>query len=69
MDDNYDDDNTITIDVDALRRDMRNESLGAAFGGGFGGAFVEASDIDRLSPEELVERALRQGIDILQYQV
>ena len=45
---------TITIDVDALREDMKNECLGAFFGGGFGGALVEAGDIDRLSDEELV---------------
>lgn len=47
---------TITIDVDALREDMKNECLGAFFGGGFGGAVVEVGDIDRLSDEELVRR-------------
>ena len=31
-------DETITIDVDKLRKDLINESYGAFFGGGFGGA-------------------------------
>ena len=63
------DDEMITIDVDELRDDMRNECLGAFFGGGFGGALVESFDVDRASPEELVEMAQRQGIDLRRYQV
>lgn len=51
---------TITIDVDALREDMKNECLGAFFGGGFGGAVVEVGDIDRLSDEELVRRIFQR---------
>ena len=34
------DDDIITIDVDQLRNDMRDECMGAAFGGGFGGGFL-----------------------------
>ena len=63
------DDEMITIDVDELRDDLRNECLGAFFGGGFGGALVESFDVDRASPEELVEMAQRQGIDLRRYQV
>ena len=63
------DDEMITIDVDELRDDMRNECLGAFFGGGFGGALVESFDVDRATPEELVEMAQRQGIDLRRYQV
>lgn len=62
-------DETIIIDVDALREDMKNECLGAFFGGGFGGALIESFDIDKASPEELVELAQRQGIDLHRYQV
>ena len=61
------DDEMITIDVDELRNDLRNECLGAFFGGGFGGALVESFDVDRASPEELVEMAQRQGIDLRRY--
>ena len=57
------------IDVDALREDLKTDSMGAFFGGGFGGALVEAMDIDRASPEELVEIALRNGVDLSKYEV
>ena len=64
MDDNY-----ITIDVDALRQDMINDSYGAFFGGGFGGAMVEACDINHASDEELVEIAKKKGINLWKYKV
>lgn len=63
------DDEKITIDFDELRDDLRNECLGAFFGGGFGGALVESFDVDRATPEELVEMAQRQGINLRRYQV
>ena len=60
---------SITIDVDKLREDMRNDSYGAYFGGGFGGALIEAFDVERASDEKLVEMAVRQGINLHKYQV
>ncbi len=63
------DDDIITIDVDQLRNDMRDECMGAAFGGGFGGAFVEAMDIDRATDEQVVEMAQSKGINLFKYQV
>ena len=60
---------TITIDVDRLRDDMRDECLGAYFGGGFGAALIESFDVDRATPEKLVEMAQNQGIDLQKYQV
>ena len=60
---------TITIDVDRLRDDMRDECLGAYFGGGFGVALIESFDVDRATPEKLVEMAQNQGIDLRKYQV
>lgn len=62
-------DETITIDVDKLRNDMREECLGAYFGGGFGAALIESFDVDRAEPEQLVEMAQNQGIDLYRYQV
>ena len=59
----------ITIDVDLLRDDMRDEYFGAYFGGGFGAALIESLDIDRATPEQLVEMAQSQGIDLRRYQV
>ena len=63
----FDDRNS--IDIDRLRDDMRDESLGAAFGGGFGAAFMEASDVDNASSDELVKMAQRQGIDLSDYRM
>lgn len=60
---------TITIDVDRLRSDLRDECQGAYFGGGFGGALVESFDIDAASPEKLVEMARRHQIDLRDYEV
>ena len=57
------------IDVDELRNDLINESMGAFFGGGFGGALVEGMDIRSASDEEVVNIALRKGIDLSQYEV
>ena len=62
-------DETITIDVDKLRNDMREECLGAYFGGGYGAALVESFDVDREEPEQLVKMAQNQGIDLYRYQV
>lgn len=57
------------IDVDKLREDMQNEGLGAYFGGGFGCGLIEAIDVERASDEELVDMALKQGIDLQKYEV
>ena len=62
-------DETITIDVDALREDMKNECLGAFFGGGFGAELIEAGDIERVAPKKLVQMAINQNIDLRKYQV
>lgn len=59
----------MTIDIDALREDMKNECYGAFFGGGFGGALIESFDIEDASPEELVQMAQRQGINLNKYRV
>ena len=71
--DNYDElDNegeSITIDVDSLRKDLLDDCYGAYFGGGFGAALVESFDVEKLSPEELVNYAIKNGIDIRKYQV
>lgn len=60
---------TITIDIDRLREDLRDECVGAGLAGKFGAALIEAFDVDRATPERLVEMAQRQGFDLLRYQV
>lgn len=57
----------ITIDVDKLRKDMKRECLGAYFVGNFGGALMESFDIDKATPEKLVEKAQKQKIDLQKY--
>ena len=57
-----------SIDVNRLRKDMENESLGAFFGGGFGGALFEAYDIRNASDAELIRMAKQEGIDLRKYQ-
>ncbi|MBR3343482.1 MAG: hypothetical protein IKG34_04715 [Solobacterium sp.] len=55
------------IDIEKLREDLKNDSLGAFFGGGFGGALIEASDLWHASDEELIEIARRKGTDLRSY--
>ena len=57
----------VTIDIERLREDLRSDVLGAYFGGGFGGALMEAFDIDRATPEELVQIAQDRGVDLQNY--
>ena len=56
-----------SIDIERLKEDMSEESLGAFFGGGFGGALIEAIDIQHASDDELIEMARGQGIDLNEY--
>ncbi|WP_026511592.1 hypothetical protein [Butyrivibrio sp. LC3010] len=50
------------IDIDKLRKDMREESLGAYLGGGFGAALIESFDVDNASDDELIKMAQIKGI-------
>ncbi len=59
----------ITIDIDALRKYMLDNSYAAFFVGDFGGALAESVDIENASDEELVEMAKRQGIDLRRFEV
>ena len=57
------------IDVDALREDMKQECYGAFFGGGFGGAMSSSFEIESASEDELIDLALRQGVDLEKYEI
>ena len=59
----------MTIDIEALREDLKQECYGAFFCGGFGGALIESFDLERASPEELIEIAEKKGIDLRDYQI
>ena len=58
----------MTIDIDRLREELKQECYGAYFGGGFGGALIESLDIERASPEELIKIAHEKGLDLSRYQ-
>ncbi len=57
----------MTIDIDKLREDLKEECYGAFFVGGLGGALMEASDIEKASPEKILEIAQEQGVDLKKY--
>lgn len=59
----------MNINIERLRKELMDEAAGAFFAGGFGGALFESLDIDRATPEELVEMAQNRGIDLRRYQV
>ena len=59
----------LTIDIDRLREDLRDDDLAGFYGGGFGGALMESFDIDRSTPEEVVQIAQDRGIDLRRYVV
>ena len=56
------------IDVDGLRRDMKEEYV-AAMCCGFPMAVVDLTEVERMSDRELVEQALKNGVDLRMYRV
>ena len=59
----------MTIDIERLREDLKQECYGAFFVGGFGGALMETFDLEKASPEELIEIAREKGIELKKYEV
>jgi len=57
------------IDIERLRQDLEDECYGAFFGGGFGGALMESFEIEDASPEELIQIARRNNVDLEQYEI
>lgn len=58
----------ITIDIDRLRHDLADDSYAGAFAG-IPTMIMEAWDIERLSDEEAIHKALQKGINLFEYQV
>ena len=59
----------MTIDIEKLREDLKQECYGAFFGGGFGGALMESFDVEKASPEKLVKMAQENGLDLRKYEI
>ena len=57
----------VTIDVEALRQELLMDAEAAFYGGGYGGAMMEAFEIERATPQELVAIAERAGVDVRKY--
>lgn len=51
------------IDIERLREDIKQDCYGAYFGGGFGGALMESFDVEKASPEEVIEIAKNKNMD------
>lgn len=59
--------NQENVDFERLRKDLYNDSMGAAFGGGYGGAFLKAEQVRRASESDLIDIAMRDGLNISEY--
>ena len=55
------------ININELKKDLKEELMGAAFGGGFGGVLMQSIDIDRYSDEQLIRQAMANGLDLSKY--
>lgn len=55
------------MDIERLRRDLVSDCYGAFFGAGFGAAMMESFDIERATPNELLDIAKDRGIDLRKY--
>lgn len=58
----------IEVDVDQLRESLRDRA-GSAAGVGFPAAMLEVVDIEDESPQELLARAEREGLDLRDFAV
>ena len=59
----------MTIDIEKLREDLKQEYYGAFFGGGCGGALIESFDVEKAPPEKLIKTAQENGIDLRKYEI
>ena len=57
-----------TIDVDALRSHLE-DYVGTAMFSGFPAAFLDLSDIDRMSGYELCRKAEELGVDLRRFEI
>lgn len=58
----------IAVDVDQLRESLLDRA-GSAAGAGFPAAMLDVMDIENESPQELLSRAEREGLDLHDFAV
>ena len=55
------------IDINKLKKDLKDYYEAAYFTLGYGAALMDSFDIDNLSDEEIISKAAENGVDLEQY--
>ena len=55
------------IDINKLKQDLKDYYEAAYFTLGYGAALMDSSDLDNLSDEEIINKAIDNGINLEQY--
>ena len=55
------------IDINKLKKDLKNYYEAAYFTLGYGAALMDSIDIDKLSDEEIINKAIDNGINLENY--
>mgnify|MGYP006960464991 FL=1 len=55
------------IDINKLKKDLKDYYEAAYFTLGYGAALMDSIDIDKLSDEELINKAIDNGINLENY--
>ena len=55
------------IDINKLKQDLKDYYEAAYFTLGYGAALMDSFDIDKLSDEELINKAIDNGINLENY--
>lgn len=57
----------IEIDINKLKQDLKDYYEAAYFTLGYGAALMQSFDIDNLSDEEIINKAIENGLNIENY--
>lgn len=57
----------VEIDINKLKQDLKDYYEAAYFTLGYGAALMDSFDIDKLSDEELINKAIDNGINLENY--
>lgn len=57
----------VEIDINKLKQDLRDYYEAAYFTLGYGAALMDSFDLDNLSDEEIINKAIDNGINLEQY--
>ena len=55
------------IDINKLKQDLKDYYEAAYFTLGYGAALMDAFDLDNLSDEEIINKAIENDVDLEQY--